>query len=122
MRNFIHYPCASLLFFSILITPIMSWASSKPVVDIITNKGTITVELAADKAPVTVDNFLTYIHEGFYENTAFHRVIDDFIIQGGGYNANMEFQPAHPPIILESISGLSNVRGTIAMARKTEPD
>jgi len=122
LRNFINYQCASLLFISILITPIVSLANSQPIVDIVTNKGTITVELAADKAPVTVNNFLAYMHEGFYESTVFHRVIDNFMIQGGGYNANLEIQPVHPSIILESIAGLSNVRGTIAMARKTEPD
>lgn len=122
MRNFINYKCTSILLISILIAPVVSWASSQPIVEIITNKGRITVELAADKAPVTVNNFLTYMHEGFYESTIFHRVIDNFMIQGGGYNENLDIYAVHPPIILESNTGLSHVRGTIAMARRTDPD
>jgi len=122
LRNFINYKYASILLISILIAPIVSWASSQPIVEIITNKGRITVELAADKAPVTVNNFLAYMHEGFYESTIFHRVIDGFMIQGGGYNENLDIFVVHPPIILESNTGLSHVRGTIAMARRTDPD
>ncbi|NOR80429.1 MAG: hypothetical protein GQ529_06290 [Methyloprofundus sp.] len=102
--------------------PLLSWASDNPVVDIQTNKGLITIQLAADKAPITVNNFLSYVEEGFYENTLFHRVIDDFMIQAGGYNAELELQETHAPITLETNVGLSNVRGTIAMARRTGAD
>ena len=92
-------------------------------VDIVSNKGIITVELADDDAPSTVANFLTYVEEGFYENTLFHRVIQDFMVQGGGYDADtMEIKATHQAIALESNTGLSNLRGTIAMARRTDPD
>ncbi|NOQ12978.1 MAG: hypothetical protein GQ583_00665 [Methyloprofundus sp.] len=103
-------------------TPVLSWASTNPVVDIQTNRGLISVQLAADKAPITVDNFLRYVDEGFYENTVFHRVINDFMIQGGGYNADLEVQEVHDPITLETNVGLSNARGTIAMARRAGAD
>lgn len=92
-------------------------------VDIVSNKGIITVELADDDAPSTVANFLTYVEEGFYENTLFHRVIQDFMVQGGGYDADtMEIKATRQAIALESNTGLSNLRGTIAMARRTDPD
>ncbi|MDF1584430.1 MAG: peptidylprolyl isomerase [Methyloprofundus sp.] len=92
-------------------------------VDIVSNKGIITVQLSDDKAPATVANFLTYVEQGFYENTLFHRVIRDFMIQGGGYDANtMTSKPTHQAITLESNTGLSNLRGTIAMARQAEPN
>ncbi|RLA17828.1 MAG: hypothetical protein DRQ62_14525 [Gammaproteobacteria bacterium] len=107
---------------SLLIAPILSWASNNPIVELKTSRGLITVELMADKAPKTVNNFLSYVHEGFYENTLFHRVISDFMIQGGGYNINLEMQEARAPIALEANVGLSNLRGTIAMARLHDPD
>ena len=113
---------AYIILLGLWVTPVLSWASNNPVVDIQTNRGLITVQLAADKAPITVDNFLRYVAEGFYENTVFHRVINDFMIQGGGYNADLEIQEVHDPITLETNVGLSNMRGTIAMARRTEPD
>ena len=103
-------------------TPILSSANNNPVVDLQTNRGVITVQLAADKAPITVDNFLRYVGEGFYENTLFHRVIDNFMIQAGGYTVDLELKETHDPIILESGVGLSNVRGTIAMARRAAAD
>lgn len=92
------------------------------IVEIKTNQGVITVQLADDKAPTTVNNFLTYVGEGFYTDTVFHRVINGFMIQGGGFNADLEAREVHAPIILESNVGLSNRRGTIAMARRTAPD
>lgn len=86
-----------------------------------TNFGTITLELDADKAPATVDNFLTYAREGFYNGTIFHRVIDGFMIQGGGMEPGMKEKPTHAPVKNEADNGLSNDRGTIAMARTSEP-
>jgi len=86
-------------------------------VGIQTSYGHITVALETTKVPHTVDNFLQYVSDGFYDGTLVHRVIDNFIIQGGGYEPGLIQKPTRPPIINESASGLSNRRGTIAMAR-----
>ena len=86
-----------------------------------TNHGTITLELDAEKAPKTAENFLRYAREGFYEGTLFHRVIDGFMIQGGGMGAGMVPKPTHDPIENEADNGLKNARGTVAMARTMEP-
>jgi len=91
-------------------------------VKIATNKGDIVVQLDAAKAPKTVDNFVQYVKSGHYNNTIFHRVIDGFMIQGGGMTADMKEKPTRTPIPLESRNGLSNARGTIAMARTAVPD
>lgn len=85
-----------------------------------TSSGYIELALNKSKAPVTVKNFLDYVHEGFYDNTLFHRVIDGFMIQGGGYTPEMILKAVHPEIINEAKNGLNNDRGTIAMARKME--
>ncbi len=95
---------------------------TNPVVDIQTNKGLISVELYPDKAPKTVDNFLRYVNEEFYDNTVFHRVITDFMIQGGGFTVDGNQKSTHEPIPIESNNGLSNDRGTIAMARTSDPN
>ncbi|MGB2824753.1 MAG: peptidylprolyl isomerase [Phycisphaerae bacterium] len=87
-----------------------------------TSEGTITAELDADNAPVTVDNFLRYVDEGLFDGTVFHRVIPDFMIQGGGFTAEMKQKPAHEAISNEAGNGLKNDRGTLAMARTGEPD
>lgn len=92
-------------------------ADDKPVVILDTTLGKITLELDRAKAPITVENFLKYVDEGFYTNTIFHRVISDFMIQGGGFTDGMQEKPTHAAIKNESGNGLSNVRGTIAMAR-----
>jgi peptidyl-prolyl cis-trans isomerase A (cyclophilin A) len=84
--------------------------------------GDIVVELDADKAPKTVANFLQYVKAGQYNGTIFHRVIENFMIQGGGMTPDMKEKPTRPPIPLESRNGLSNVRGTIAMARTMDPN
>jgi peptidyl-prolyl cis-trans isomerase B (cyclophilin B) len=89
-------------------------------VTIYTSYGAITVELFPDKAPATVENFLRYVRDGFYTNTLFHRVIDDFIIQGGGFQAGMVQKTTRPPITNEADNGLLNLRGTVAMARLPE--
>lgn len=87
-----------------------------------TNKGTIVLELDTAKAPVTVENFTTYAREGFYDGTIFHRVISNFMIQGGGMLSGMIEKSTHAPIKNEANNGLSNARGTIAMARTPNPD
>ena len=86
-----------------------------------TSLGAITVELADAKAPKTVDNFLVYAREGFYNGTLFHRVIDGFMIQGGGFTAEFQQKPTRAPIRNEADNGLKNVRGSIAMARTSDP-
>ena len=87
-----------------------------------TSLGDIVVQLDAAKAPQTVDNFLKYVQAGHYNGTVFHRVIPTFMIQGGGMTADMKEKPTRAPIPLESRNGLSNVRGSIAMARTGNPN
>ena len=87
-----------------------------------TSKGDITLELDADKAPGTVNNFLAYVDEGFYSGTIFHRVIKDFMLQGGGFTADMDRKDTRGPIPNEADNGLKNLRGTVAMARTNKPD
>ena len=86
-----------------------------------TNHGVITLELDAEKAPVTVANFLAYVEAGHYDNTVFHRVIDGFMIQGGGFEPGMNQKPTGEQIKNEADNGLKNERGTIAMARTQAP-
>ena len=90
---------------------------SRTIIVIETSMGTITVELFEDKAPVTIENFLKYTDEKFYDDTIFHRVIDGFMIQGGGFTMLMEQKPTHDPIKNEAQSDVGNLRGTLAMAR-----
>jgi cyclophilin family peptidyl-prolyl cis-trans isomerase len=92
-------------------------APGNPVVLISTTLGDMTVELFKDRAPVSVENFLQYAKEGFYPGTLFHRVVPGFMIQGGGFTAGMVEKGTRPPILNEATNGLSNVRGTLAMAR-----
>lgn len=91
-------------------------------VKLATSAGDIVVELDREKAPKTVDNFLQYVKAGHYDGTIFHRVISSFMIQGGGMKPDMSEKPTRAPIPLESRNGLSNVRGSIAMARTMVPD
>ena len=86
-----------------------------------TNLGVIALELDADKAPKTVRNFLDHVAAGHYDNTVFHRVIDGFMIQGGGFEPGMRQKPTGAPIENEASNGLKNARGTIAMARTSDP-
>jgi len=97
-------------------------AISNPVVVIKTSEGAIKVELWADKAPGTVKNFLRYVDEKFYDGTVFHRVIENFMIQGGGLTATMKRKATHEPIKNEAKAELKNDRGTIAMARTSDVD
>ncbi len=96
-----------------------AWAQK---VRLSTTRGDILIELNAEKAPKSVDNFLQYVKAGHYEGTIFHRVIPDFMIQGGGMTPDMQQKPTRAPIALESRNGLSNQRGTVAMARTMVPD
>lgn len=93
---------------------------ANPTVVMETSEGVITIELWADKAPVTVKNFLRYTDEKFYDGTIFHRVIDNFMIQGGGFTADMKKKNAHEPVKNEATSELKNDRGTIVMARTNQ--
>ena len=86
-----------------------------------TSKGAITVELNSEKAPQTVANFLAYVDAGFYDGTIFHRVIPNFMIQGGGLQSDMEKKATREPVTNEAKNGLKNERGTIAMARTSDP-
>ena len=90
-------------------------------IKISTTFGDITVELNADKAPITVANFLEYVREGLYDGTIFHRVIDNFMIQGGGFDTNMQQRATKAVIENEADNGLRNEFGTLAMARTMEP-
>jgi len=96
--------------------------SATPQVEIKTSMGDIVVELNHDKAPLTVDNFLAYVRSGFYKGTIFHRVIDGFMIQGGGFDEKLNQKPTRAPIPIESNNGLSNAPYTIAMARMGSPN
>ena len=87
-----------------------------------TTDGEITIELFADKSPITVENFLNYVDAGHYDGTVFHRVIPNFMIQGGGFTATLEEKETGDPIVNESINKLHNTRGTLAMARTSDPD
>lgn len=102
----------------LLATPL--WAADR--VEMKTNLGTIELELDAAKAPETVKNFLSYVDDGFYDHTIFHRVISGFMIQGGGFDTNLKRKPTKPPIKNEATNGLDNERGTVAMARTSAID
>ena len=91
-------------------------------VKLATSLGDIVLELDAAKAPKTVENFVQYVKAGHYDGTVFHRVIENFMIQGGGMTADMNEKPTRAPIPLESRNGLANVRGSVAMARTSEPN
>ena len=93
-----------------------------PRVALETSEGTIVVELAPQAAPKTVENFLSYVKSGHYNGTVFHRVISSFMVQGGGYSADMREKPTRGTIPLESQNGLKNARGTVAMARRGDPN
>jgi cyclophilin family peptidyl-prolyl cis-trans isomerase len=96
-------------------------AGEQPRVALETTKGKIVLQLYADKAPETVKNFLAYVDAGFYDNTIFHRVIPGFMIQGGGFTADMQRKQTRSPIKNEADNGLPNQRGSIAMARTPDP-
>ena len=97
-------------------------ALAGPKVEFKTSQGNFVIELDADKAPKTVNNFLSYVKSGFYNGTIFHRVINGFMIQGGGFTADMNEKPTQPPVVSEAQNGLKNQIYTIAMARTADPD
>jgi cyclophilin family peptidyl-prolyl cis-trans isomerase len=96
--------------------------SQSNIVRLETSMGNIVIELERQAAPVTVKNFIGYVQAGFYDGTIFHRVIPGFMIQGGGFTANMERKQTRSPIVNEAKNGLSNTRGTLAMARGPDPN
>jgi peptidyl-prolyl cis-trans isomerase A (cyclophilin A) len=95
--------------------------AANPTVEMKTSQGTVTIELYADKSPKTVENFLQYVKDGFYNGTIFHRVIDNFMIQGGGFEPGMKEKVTRTPIQNEAKNGLKNQTGTLAMARTSDP-
>ena len=97
--------------------------SSNPEVRVTTNMGTFVIELRPDRAPLTVANFLRYVNEGFYNNTIFHRVVANFVIQGGGHDATPPYslKPTYPAVVNESGNGLQNKRGAVGLARAAGP-
>jgi len=96
--------------------------AENPIVKLETSEGAITVVLFVDKAPQTVENFLAHVDEGFYENTVFHRVIDNFMVQGGGFDIDLKQKNTERKVINESKNRVHNDRGTVAMARTSDPD
>ncbi|WP_313604556.1 peptidylprolyl isomerase [Comamonas jiangduensis] len=116
----------SLSLASLVLASASTWASTQsaanPRVKFATSQGEFVVELEPAKAPKTVENFLQYVNDKHYEGTVFHRVIDGFMIQGGGFTADMQQKPTRAPIPLEAKNGLKNDRYTIAMARTGNPN
>ena len=110
-----------LIVFILLFTITSNTQAETTMVKMDTNQGTIMLELDADNAPNTVANFLTYAEEGFFDGTIFHRVISNFMIQGGGFTEDMNQKTTHDPIKNEANNGLKNDNGTIAMARTGDP-
>lgn len=102
-----------------LSTPLLA---ANPLLTVETNRGDFVVELYPEKAPKTVANFMQYVDSGYYKETIFHRVINRFMIQGGGFNADMTEKPSLAPIVNEAANGLKNEPGTLAMARTSDPD
>ena len=100
----------------------MAAAQTAPQVKLSTSQGDIVLELYPAKAPKTVENFLQYVKDKHYDGTVFHRVMDGFMIQGGGFTADMTQKPTRAPVALETSGGLTNDRGTIAMARTANPN
>jgi peptidyl-prolyl cis-trans isomerase A (cyclophilin A) len=105
-----------------LALPLASTAADAPKVKLSTSAGDIVLELYPDKAPKSVENFLQYVRDKHYDGTVFHRVMDGFMIQGGGFTADLQQKPTRAAIPLEASNGLKNDRGTIAMARTANPN
>lgn len=111
-----------LLALSALLTLPLAHAQTSPKVTFETSMGTVVVQLDPAKAPKTVSNFLQYVNDGHYNGTVFHRVIPNFMVQGGGFTPDNRQKPTRAPIAIESNNGLKNKRGTIAMARTMDPN
>jgi len=116
--RFASLPALAALSLTLLAAP----AALAQKVKLATSMGDIVIELDAAKAPKSVDNFLKYVQAGHYNGTVFHRVIPNFMIQGGGMTPDMKEKPTRPPIPLEARNGLVNARGTVAMARTMDPN
>jgi peptidyl-prolyl cis-trans isomerase A (cyclophilin A) len=116
-RSRLARPLAALSLLIALAAP--AWAQK---VKLVTTMGDIVIELDAAKAPKSTENFVAYVKSGHYDGTIFHRVIDNFMIQGGGMTADLKQKPVRAPIPLESRNGLNNVRGSVAMARTSNPN
>lgn len=113
---------AMVLILALMVFPGVSLAAdAAPRVKLTTTQGDITLELDRAAAPETVDNFLAYVRDGYYDGTIFHRVIPGFMIQGGGFGTDMTRKSTRPPIANEADNGLSNRTGTVAMARTSDP-
>lgn len=110
-----------LTLFTLMVSPLFNTKTHAQTVIMETSKGTIEIELYPKKAPKTVANFLSYVKDGFYKGTIFHRVIDGFMIQGGGFTADLKKKETKAPIKNEANNGLGNDTGTIAMARTSDP-
>jgi len=96
--------------------------AANPKVEMETDEGTLIIELYPEQAPKTVENFLAYVEDGFYNGTIFHRIVPGFVIQGGGYTFDFQEKETREPIVNESDNGLKNTRGTLSMARLPNPD
>ena len=107
---------------AISITALSGFSYAGPKVEFKTNLGNFVVDLDSDKAPKTVNNFLAYVKSGFYNGTVFHRVINGFMVQGGGFTTDLVQKPTQPPVVSEAQNGLKNQIYTIAMARTSDPD
>ncbi|HUT30171.1 MAG TPA: peptidylprolyl isomerase [Sedimentisphaerales bacterium] len=114
--------CSILLICTVFVAGCSTVDTNSKRVKLETTVGDIVIELNEEAAPITAGNFLRYVGEGFYDGTVFHRVIPGFMIQGGGFTADMVRKPTHSPIPNEAAKGLKNDRGTIAMARMDNPD
>ncbi|MCK6398401.1 peptidylprolyl isomerase [Thauera aminoaromatica] len=112
-RHLLAFATAASLAFPVL--------AANPTVELKTSQGDIVVEVFADKAPKSAENFVQYVKDGFYDGTVFHRVIDGFMVQGGGFDASMNQKATRAPIENEAKNGLKNERGTLAMARTSDP-
>ncbi|MDP2242024.1 MAG: peptidylprolyl isomerase [Burkholderiales bacterium] len=110
---------STLTVFTLLVA--FSASAANPQVELATNMGRITLELFPDKAPQTVDNFLQYVKEGFYDGTVFHRIIPNFMLQGGGFTPDFNQKKTRGPVKNEAANGLKNTIGTVAMARTSDP-
>jgi peptidyl-prolyl cis-trans isomerase B (cyclophilin B) len=117
-----------IIFFTLILTTTLSFATEKhmstaqPKVKLITTLGEIIIQLNTEKAPVSSENFLAYVKAGFYDGTIFHRVIPGFMAQGGGFDTSFKQKATKSPIINEADNGLTNKRGTLAMARTNDPN
>ena len=120
MKKYFKYLLLTLISFHIFIYQSIA-SENYPQVEIVTTSGSFIIELDRNRAPLSVDNFLSYIDDGFYTNTIFHRVIDGFVIQTGGYTTQFEEKKTRPEIANESGNGLKNRRMSLGMARSNEP-